>query len=31
MLAPTNTTHCGDAVGDDDHIVPKRLLLGEKP
>ena len=30
MLAPTNTTHYGDAVGDDDHIVPKRLLLEEK-
>ena len=30
MLAPTRATHYGDAVGDDDHIVPKRLLLEEK-
>ena len=27
---PTRATHYGDAVGDDDHIVPKRLLLEEK-
>ena len=28
--APARATHYGDPVGDDDHIVPKRLLLEEK-